>query len=65
MWKVSGTCCGRDLQVGQLQCVSLVVVARGLDSCGTQALLLAACGIFPDQGSDPCPLHWQADTYPQ
>ena len=19
-----------------------------------------ACGIFPDQGSNPCPLHWQA-----
>ena len=23
-----------------------------------------ACGIFPDQGSNPCPLHWQADSYP-
>ena len=23
-----------------------------------------ACGIFPDQGSKPCPLHWQADSYP-
>ena len=23
----------------------------------------AACGIFPDQGSNPCPLHWQADSY--
>ena len=23
-----------------------------------------ACGIFPDQGSDPCPLHWQVDSYP-
>ena len=21
----------------------------------------AACGVFPDQGSNPCPLHWQAD----
>ena len=21
-------------------------------------------GIFPDQGSNPCPLHWQADFYP-
>ena len=30
-----------------------VVVAHGL-SCS------AACGIFPDQGSNPCPLHWQA-----
>ena len=22
----------------------------------------AACGIFLDQGSSPCPLHWQADS---
>ena len=24
----------------------------------------AACGIFPDQGPNPCPLHWQADSQP-
>ena len=24
----------------------------------------AACGIFPDQGSNPCHLHWQADSQP-
>ena len=24
----------------------------------------AACGIIPDQGSNPCPLHWQADSQP-
>ena len=23
-----------------------------------------ACGIPPDQGSDPCPLHWQVDSQP-
>ena len=34
-----------------------VVMAHGL-SCS------AACGIFPDQGSNPCPLHWQADSQP-
>ena len=34
-----------------------VVVAHG-PSCFT------ACGIFPDQGSNPCPLHWQADSQP-
>ena len=32
-----------------------VVVAHGL-SCS------AACGIFPGQGSNLCPLHWQADS---
>ena len=34
-----------------------VVVAHG-PSCS------ATCGIFPDQGSNPCPLHWQADSHP-
>ena len=34
-----------------------VVVIHGL-SCSV------ACGIFPDQGSNPCPLHWQADSQP-
>ena len=34
-----------------------VVVAHG-PSCS------AACGIFPDQGSNQCPLHWQADSQP-
>ena len=24
----------------------------------------AACRIFPDQGSNPCPPHWQADSQP-
>ena len=23
----------------------------------------AACGIFPEQGSNPCSLHWQADSF--
>ena len=27
-------------------------------SCST------ACGMFPDQGLNPCPLHWQADSQP-
>ena len=34
-----------------------VVVAHGL-SCS------AACGILLDQGSNPCPLHWRADSQP-
>ena len=24
----------------------------------------ATCGIFPDWGTNPCPLHWQADSQP-
>ena len=34
-----------------------VVVAHG-PNCS------AACGIVPDQGSNPCPLRWQADSQP-
>ena len=34
-----------------------VIVAHG-PSCS------AACGILPGQGSNLCPLHWQADSQP-
>ena len=34
-----------------------IIVAHG-PSCS------AACGIFPDQSSNPCALHWQADSQP-
>ena len=49
----------------------------GLSCCGARALGMqasvvvacgpsrsAACGILPGQGSNPCPLHWQADSQP-
>ena len=41
---------------GSRRAGSVVVAHR--PSCST------ACGIFPDQGSNPCPLHWQADSQP-
>ena len=54
-----------------------VVATRGLDSCSPGALeqrlnscgalaslLCVVCGIFLDQGSNPCLLHWQADSLP-
>ena len=34
-----------------------VIVAHGPSCSG-------ACGIFPDQGSNACPLRWQADSQP-
>ena len=39
------------------RCAGSVIVAHG-PSCS------AACGIFPDQGSNPCPLPWQTDSQP-
>ena len=39
------------------RCAGSVSVAHG-PSCS------AARGIFPDQGTNPCPPHWQADSQP-
>ena len=50
---VAASRCGAQAPDAQ----SSVVVAHG-PSCS------AACGIFPDQGSNPCPLHRQADSQP-
>ena len=56
------SCCGARA----LGTWASVVVARGL--CGAGSVVVAhglscsaACGIFPDQGLNPCLLHWQAD----
>ena len=45
-----------------------VAAAHKLSSSGSQApehrlssICSTACGIFPDQGSNPCFLHWQVD----
>ena len=56
---------------------SSVAATHGLSSCGSPALehrlqsggtqaqlLTQACGIFLDQGSNPCLLHWQAESLP-
>ena len=44
-----------------------VVAVSGLlrlPGSGVQALLLCGSGIFLDQGSNLCLLHWQADSLP-
>ena len=42
-----------------------VVVAHRLSSCRSLGLsCYIAWGIFPDQGSNPCSLHWQANSLP-
>ena len=46
------SCCGARALGAQAS----VVVAHGLS--------YSACGIFPDQGSNLCSLHWQADSCP-
>ena len=60
----SSRCAGLSLTIAaslvaehRLQSAGSIVVAHGPSRS-------AACGIFPDQGSNPCPLHWQADSQP-
>ena len=58
---------GRGLQ--DLQHVGSVVVTCGLHVVGSVVVVnrlsgSMACGIFPSQGLNPCPLHWQLDSYP-
>ena len=48
---------GLSIVTHGLQSTGSVVVAHKL-SCST------ACGIFLDQGSNSCPLHWQVDSQP-
>ena len=59
----SSQCAGLSLlwplllqSTGSRRAGSVVVAHR--PSCS------AACGIFPAQGLNPCPLHWQADSQP-
>ena len=59
----SSRCAGLSLSrplplrsIGSRRTGSVVVAHR--PSCS------AACGIFPDQGSNLCSLHWQADSQP-
>ena len=59
-WVGSTLCCDAWL----LTVVASPVAEQGLSSCGTRANCSMACGIFPDQGSNLCPLYWQADSYP-
>ena len=66
-------CCGAQALGAQAS----VGVVHGLSGCGSRALehrlsssvvvahglsCFTACGIFLDQGSNPCPLHWQVDS---
>ena len=70
-------CGARASHCGGFSCCrarASVVVARGLSSCGSWDLerrlsivahglsCSAACGIFPDQRSNLCALHRQADS---
>ena len=54
---------------GPLTVAASLVGSTGYRRAGSVAMAQgpscsAARGIFPDQGLNPCPLHWQADSQP-
>jgi len=49
----------RGLQDRELSSCGSRAPEHRLNSCGS-----GACRIFPDQGSNPCLLHWQVDFLP-
>ena len=59
------SCCGARAPGAQ----ALVLAAHGLLSADSVVVVRelscsAACWIFPDQGSNLCLLHWQANSHP-
>ena len=59
------SCCG----AWALGMQASAFVAHGLQSTGSVVVVhgpncSVACGILPDPGPNPCPLHWQADSQP-
>ena len=53
----------------QLQYMGSVVAASRLWNTGSTVVVQGfscskACGVFPDQGSNSCPSHWQVDSLP-
>ena len=62
-WAGATLCCG-----AQASSVSHFCCRAQALECGSVVMMQGlsyspASGVFPDQGSNPCPLHWQAVSY--
>ena len=60
----SSHCSGFSCGTCALGARTSVVTALGLNSGGHRFSCSVACGVFLDQGSNPCYLHRQVDSYP-
>ena len=49
-------------RASELSCCGRQTLEHQLSSCEHGLSCFVGCGIFPDQGLNPCPLHWQADS---
>ena len=57
VWASEAAACGLSACGSWLWTAGSVAAVPGL-SCSV------TCGVFPDQGSNLCPLHWQVDSLP-
>ena len=55
--------CGSQGTKGQ-QLQPAALRALGFSSCGNRLSCSMACEMFLDPGLNPCPWHWQVDSYP-
>ena len=59
-------CGGSSFRSTGSRCMGLSSCSRALERCSVIVecglSCSAACGIFPDQGWNPCPLHYKADS---
>ena len=68
LWRLGLHCSGFSCYRAQSLELSVIVAHGLLSSTGSVAVAHGfsrpvACGIFPDQGSNLCPLHWQENSY--
>ena len=68
-WLLLWTAASRLMDLSSCSNAALVVVVPRLYSTGSVVVASwlscsEACRIFLDQGSNPCPLHWQVNSYP-
>ena len=57
-------CCGaRTSHYGGFSCCRAQTPEHGSVAAAHKLCCPEACGVFPDQGSNPRPLHWQADSF--
>ena len=57
-WGLLSSCCAQASRCGGFSCVR----AQALGVMGSVAVVLWSYEIFPNQGWNPCPLHWQEDS---
>ena len=57
------SCCAPTSRCGSFSCCKAWALGCHVSVVGAHRLSCpTACGIFQDQGSNPCSLHWQADS---